>query len=113
MSLVVETTAGPVRGRQEDAVRVWRGIPYAQAPTGEWRFRAPQPPLPWTAVREAAEFGAVAPQLAVGLEARFNARPGALALPVQAEDCLFLNVWAPAAPAPPRPVLCGCTAGPS
>jgi para-nitrobenzyl esterase len=98
MSLIIETQSGPVRGLQEGAVHVWRGIPYAQAPVGEGRFRAPQPPQPWAEVREATAFGAVAPQLSVGLESRFNVRPGATQLPPQSEDCLFLNVWAPAAP---------------
>lgn len=97
MPLLIETKYGPVRGRQEGPVHVWRGLPYAQAPVGEGRFRAPQPPQPWTEVREANAFGAVAPQLSVGLESRFNVRPGAAQLPAQSEDCLFLNVWAPAA----------------
>lgn len=105
-SLVAHTTSGPVQGRQEGAVRVWRGIPYAQAPTGALRFRAPQPPLPWSEVREAATFGPIAPQLSVGLEGRFNVRPGTMTLPTQSEDCLSLNVWAPASPGPTlRPVL--------
>lgn len=98
MPLLVETKYGPVRGRQEGPVHVWRGLPYAQAPVGEGRFRAPQPPQPWNEVRGATTFGAVAPQLSVGLESRFNVRPGAAQLPAQSEDCLFLNVWAPAAP---------------
>lgn len=98
MPLLVETNCGPVRGRQEGPVHVWRGLPYAQAPVGEGRFRAPQPPQPWTEVREANAFGAVAPQLSVGLESRFNVRPGAAQLPAQSEDCLFLNVWSPVAP---------------
>ena len=96
MSLTVETNSGPVRGLQEGPVHVWRGLPYAQAPAGEGRFRAPQPPQPWTEVREATAFGPVAPQLSVGLESRFNVRPSAAQLPAQSEDCLFLNVWAPA-----------------
>jgi len=98
MPLLVETKCGPVRGLKEGSVNVWRGLPYAQAPVGEGRFRAPQPPQPWTEVREVSAFGAVAPQLSVGLESRFNVRPGAAQLPAQSEDCLFLNVWAPAAP---------------
>lgn len=96
MHTLVDTTYGPLRGRQEGAALVWRGIPYAQAPVGELRFWAPQPPLPWQEVREAATFGPVAPQLSVGLESRFDVRPDPALLPVQSEDCLFLNVWAPA-----------------
>jgi para-nitrobenzyl esterase len=96
MHPLVDTIYGPLHGRQENSVIVWRGIPYAQAPVGELRFRAPQPPLPWPEVREATTFGPVAPQLSVGLESRFDVRPDPALLPVQSEDCLFLNVWVPA-----------------
>ncbi|MGI4819965.1 MAG: carboxylesterase/lipase family protein [Janthinobacterium lividum] len=97
MHPLVDIKYGPLRGRQEGSVNIWRGIPYAQAPVGELRFRAPQPPLPWQEVREAAAFGPVAPQLSVGLESRFDVRPNPAMLPVQSEDCLFLNVWTPTA----------------
>lgn len=95
MNLLVETHYGQVRGQQEGAVCVWRGIPYAQAPVGERRFRAPLPPQPWPGIREVTSFGAVAPQSSTGLEARFNIPRNAAQLLPQSEDCLYLNVWAP------------------
>jgi para-nitrobenzyl esterase len=96
----VETASGRVEGSREGEVLVFRGIPYARAPQGALRLRAPLPPVPWTGVREARAFGPAAPQT-----------PGRLAAllgnPTEtfAEDCLFLNVWTPAADAARRPVL--------
>src|SRR5699024_9221077 len=59
---VIDTDAGRVRGTRSGRLGVWRSIPYAAAPTGDLRFRAPQPVVPWTGVREATEFGAACPQ---------------------------------------------------
>ena len=96
----VETASGFVAGASENGVLVFRGIPYAKPPQGALRLAAPQPPEPWTGVREARAFGASAPQ-----------NPGRLAALLGspderfAEDCLYLNVWTPAADAAKRPVL--------
>jgi carboxylesterase type B len=53
---IVETCYGKVQGYEQGAISVWRGIPFAQPPTGKLRFRAPQPPEPWTGVRQATAF---------------------------------------------------------
>ena len=77
----VSTTAGLVHGSERDGVLSFRGIPFAQAE----RFRPPQPPTAWDGVRDAQEFGPIAPQA-----------PGAQfqrADLVQDEDCLSLNIW--------------------
>ena len=60
--LVVETNYGPVRGIAEDNVKAWKGIRYAAAPTGELRFRAPQPPARSAEVADATAFGPACPQ---------------------------------------------------
>ncbi|GAA2231795.1 carboxylesterase/lipase family protein [Herbiconiux moechotypicola] len=88
-SLLIDTTAGSVRGVLESGVRHWRGVPYAAAPVGALRFRAPQPPAVWDGVREAVAFGDAAPQH----ENRAVSLPEGV---TQSEDCLTLNVSAPA-----------------
>jgi len=55
--LVVQTTAGSIAGAGGDVV-AFKGIPYAAAPVGPLRWRPPQPPVPWTGVRDATHFGA-------------------------------------------------------
>ncbi|MFG2745125.1 carboxylesterase family protein [Streptomyces chartreusis] len=54
---VVRTAAGSVRGTYEDAVAVFRGIPYAQPPVGDLHFSHPVPAMAWDGVREATQFG--------------------------------------------------------
>jgi para-nitrobenzyl esterase len=97
---MVETKSGPVRGSEKGGVLRFRGIPYAAPPVGSRRFRPPEPVEPWTEVRDATAFGAMAPQVAGGLEAML----GSGAMP-QAEDCLFLNVVTPACDDGARPVM--------
>ncbi|WP_324797797.1 carboxylesterase family protein [Streptomyces cyaneofuscatus] len=95
MSDIVEararTVQGTVRGAVERGVAVFRGIPYAAAPVGARRFRAPEPPEPWEGVRDALAFGPTAPK-------RPYAPPLDRLLPdpaVAGEQWLNLNVWTP------------------
>ena len=98
--LSVAVTGGIVRGSLRRGLRMWRGIPYAAAPTGARRFRAPQPPHSWTGERDATRFGPVAPQ---DREGQFLGPPSHVPMD---EDCLSLNVIAPAERSPtPRPVM--------
>lgn len=89
----VEITAGALRGSERDGVRTFLGVPYAQPPRGELRFRAPQPVNPWSGERDATKWAPKAPQ--PDLTGRGFTGD---------EDCLYLNVYAPAAPGP-YPVL--------
>jgi para-nitrobenzyl esterase len=100
MRPIVETTSGRARGVLEDGVRVFRGIPYAAPVSGEGRWRAPRAPEPWAGVRDAALPGPAAPQAPGPTLALLGLLPEATA-----EDCLFLNVWAPDAAGSKRPVL--------
>lgn len=101
--LEVTVAQGRLRGAMEDGVRVFKGVPYAQPPVGPLRFRAPLPPVAWSGVREALQFSAMPLQGAGGGDGIPNATtPG--------EDCLYLNVWAPATPGP-HPVLVFCYGG--
>ena len=96
---VVDTTSGKLEGLAEAGLQVFRGIPFAAPPVGELRLRAPRAVKPWTGVRPATEFGCWSPQNspATTLSGQL---PGE-----QAEDCLSLNVWTPAADSARRPVL--------
>jgi para-nitrobenzyl esterase len=88
---------GEVAGVIQGDAAVFKAIPYAAPPVGPLRWAPPRPPLPWTGVRDASQFGAICPQPA-----------GARRLdPSKAsEDCLTLNIWTPAArPAKPMPVM--------
>ena len=53
---------GRVQGCVIDGISVFRGIPYGAPTGGSNRFRAPQPPEPWTGVRSARRYGDTAPQ---------------------------------------------------
>jgi para-nitrobenzyl esterase len=95
---VVETGRGPVQGlAYEDGTAAFLGIPFARPPTGERRWRAPEPAEAWSTPRDASHFGAACPQT--------DTRSGK---PREAtsEDCLTLNVWTPALkPQKPAPVM--------
>ena len=82
----VRIETGVVRGvaRDERGVLTFKGIPYAVAPVGELRWRAPQPPHVWSGVREATEYGTRC----------LSAWPGEVTPgPPRSEDSLSLNVW--------------------
>ena len=90
------TAAGRVRGRREDGLAVFLGIPFAQPPTGRARFAEPQPVTAWDGVREASSFGSPPPQ---------SSTYGPAPVPSD-DDWLTVNVWTPAAdPAARRPVM--------
>jgi para-nitrobenzyl esterase len=91
--LIVETAFGKVEGVVEDGVRVWKGIPFARPPVGRLRFRPPEPPESWSGIRDASAFGPSAMQR--------RAAPGMTV----SEDCLYLNIWAPAADGRKKPVM--------
>src|SRR5690606_274881 len=88
---IAHTRTGRVRGTMAGSVAVWRGIPYGAPATGANRLRPPRPPQSWDGVRECRTVGDVAPQsLGPMVPVDSTLRMG--------EDCLWLNVWAPAGP---------------
>ena len=90
-SLTVKTEQGKVHGKaiNDGKVNAFLGLPYAAAPVGELRWKAPQPPAKWQGEPDASKFGAHCAQGRVFDDMIFQ--DGAAS-----EDCLFLNVYAPA-----------------
>jgi para-nitrobenzyl esterase len=103
MQEIAETTAGRVAGVERKGIRIFRGIPYARAPRGPLRLRAPEPPEPWAGVRPAVVAGPAAPQPAVATTFVGRLLPSAGGR--TDEDCLSLNVWTPGLDGARRPVL--------
>jgi para-nitrobenzyl esterase len=93
VSLIVETLAGKVAGALRGDVAIWKGIPYAAPPTGGRRFRPPEPAAAWPGVRDATRYGPVAAQ---SREPRIAMMSGVTDKVASGEDCLTLNVFAPA-----------------
>lgn len=85
----VDTTEGPVTGGVAAGVASWKGLAFAAAPTGDLRWRAPRPAPFHPEARLALDYGPRCPQ-----DDRGDLRPGLGRTGV--EDCLQLNVWAPA-----------------
>jgi para-nitrobenzyl esterase len=89
--------AGPVRIAQglveglvlPSGIHAFRGIPFAAPPEGLWRWKAPRPPAAWPAIRGAMHFGPRCMQLPIFSDMVFRSDG-------MSEDCLYLNVWAPA-----------------
>jgi para-nitrobenzyl esterase len=85
----VKTESGAVEGTSNaDGVRAFLGIPYGAPPVGALRWQAPQPVPPWTGIKRATTFGARCMQGPIFGDMVFRDQPS--------EDCLYLNVWAPA-----------------
>ena len=95
----VTIDTGKLRGEAQGAVVSFKGIPFAQPPVGDLRWRPPQPVAKWQGVRDATSYGADCMQLPFPSDAApLGMKP--------AEDCLYLNVWRPAhAPGRKLPVL--------
>ncbi len=96
-SLMVQSPAGTLQGSTQDTpagpVRAFLGIPYAAPPVGPLRWKPPAPATKWTGTRQATSFGSrcMQPHL---YDDMFFRDPGA------SEDCLTLNIWAPAGTPP-------------
>ena len=85
---VVGVESGRIAGTRENGLNVYRGVPYAAPPLGDLRWRPPQPAPASEDVREAVGFAPACIQSGVSM-------PGEI-LPATSEDCLYLNIWAPA-----------------
>ncbi|QDH79876.1 carboxylesterase family protein [Echinicola soli] len=81
--LQVEVEQGVLQGKQENGIAVFKGVPFAEPPIDELRWKAPQSPRAWEGVRKATSY-APSPY-----------QPGNPASG-KSEDCLYLNIWTPA-----------------
>ncbi|PWK20049.1 para-nitrobenzyl esterase [Arcicella aurantiaca] len=89
LSPKVNTVNGIVKGTTEGDVAIFKGIPFAAPPVGEFRWRPPQPVKNWEGEFDASKFGSNCAQ------AGWGAKPGTIA-EGSSEDCLYLNLWTPA-----------------
>jgi para-nitrobenzyl esterase len=89
----VNIDSGPICGLSVNGTNEWFGIPYAAPPVGPLRWEPPQAPTPWTTMLQATQFGSECAQSFPGFGSGGS------------EDCLFVNVWAPADGSTGLPVL--------
>ncbi|MBQ0057840.1 MAG: carboxylesterase family protein [Bacteroidales bacterium] len=87
--LLVTVDGGQLEGINKDGIRVWMGVPFAAAPVGDLRWCEPQPVEPWDGVRLCDHFGPDPMQPDIFGDMNFLGDG-------RSEDCLYLNIWAPA-----------------
>ncbi len=85
----VSVANGMLQGINVSGIRTFKGVPYAAPPTGDLRWREPQPAQNWAGIRKADHFGPRAMQLPLFSDMQFRSDG-------VSEDCLYLNVWTPA-----------------
>ena len=88
-SVRVNTRYGTIEGQQLSGVNIFKGIPFAAPPTGDNRWREPQPLQPWDSVLVCTSYGSDPMQEPIYGDMNFGAKG-------ISEDCLYLNIWAPA-----------------
>lgn len=96
---VLDIEGGKIQGvvSNDPAVLVYKGVPYAAAPVGDLRWKAPQPVVPWEGVKVADKWGAAAMQNSGKATGDFYFKEFyAAGDPEFSEDCLYLNIWTPA-----------------
>lgn len=109
----VTVAQGVLEGTTDNGVNVFLGVPFAAPPVGDLRWAPPKPPATWgTQPRSAKAFGPSCTQtLAPGGRAQWTSEYMTPEAPGVSEDCLYLNIWTPAAlagagrPSPTLPVL--------
>jgi len=98
VSTTVRTQAGALEGRIVDEILSFKGIAFAAPPVGPLRWRPPQPVAPWRGVRDASRLANDCMQRSTSVFAKGTVSPS--------EDCLYLNIFRPAAEtAAPLPVM--------
>jgi para-nitrobenzyl esterase len=85
----VKTANGVLQGTQVSGISIFKGVPFAQPPVGDLRWKEPQPVKNWEGTLKADHFSARPMQLPIYSDMNFRS-PGI------SEDCLYLNIWTPA-----------------
>lgn len=102
----VQTTDGKISGTssEDGTIKIYRGIPFAAPPTGDLRWKAPQPTVKWEGIKFCNNFG---PSPMQGKPVPFSMWSEEFLIPEKPidEDCLYLNVWSGAKDQENRPVL--------
>ena len=90
---IITTASGKVEGAIHDGIQIFKGIPFAQAPIGDLRWKAPQPVIAWEGVKKCVDFSASPVQ---DEPMPFMCWSKEFLIPKEPinEDCLYLNVWA-------------------
>ena len=89
----VETNSGKIVGRKLRSINTYLGIPYAEKPTGRFRFRPPRPKVPWyPALYQALNYGPECLQSSLYINPSEDSDVPTVPMD---EDCLYLNVWQP------------------
>lgn len=97
---IADVTGGELAGVVDHGVVAYKGIPYAAAPIGNLRWHAPAPVIPWSGVRNAADYGATCLQAELPRFVSASSRAATMN-----EDCLTLNVWTPVTRSAKLPVM--------
>ncbi len=96
---VLKIEGGKVMGvnTPTKGVIAYKGIPFAAPPVGELRWKEPQPVVPWIGVKVADKYGAAAEQVTWDPNSFYGKEWRASGSVPFSEDCLYLNIWTPAA----------------
>ena len=88
-NLIVKTKYGLVNGVEENGYIAYKGIPFAKAPVGKLRFKAPVDPESWNGIKECNEYGPIEPR---PVSAAGGVVGGSSTI-MPSEDCLYLNIY--------------------
>ncbi|SET90443.1 para-nitrobenzyl esterase [Draconibacterium orientale] len=96
---VLTIEGGQIQGveTEVEGIVAYKGVPFAAPPVGELRWREPQPVVPWEGVKIADTYGDAASQTTWDPESFYGREWQASGTAPFTEDCLYLNIWTPAA----------------
>ena len=96
---VLTVEGGQIQGVETPTAGIvaYKGIPFAAPPVGDLRWREPQPVVPWEGVKTADQYGAAAMQVSWDPNSFYGREWRASGSVPFSEDCLYLNIWTPAA----------------